>query len=114
MKKKQEYFKLPGLTRQPKGLNIGTFNRWITFNPIKAKRGAIPYKIRLQVLEEHHYKCDICGRTVTLEQHHIVSRQIGDQDSGNFRLLCRHCHRSFRHRKKEPWNWSYSKPGGGY
>ena len=114
MKKEQEFFRLPGLKRQPRLLNISNFSRYITFNPIRRKREAIPYKIAKQILIDHNFKCDICGREVTLEKHHIVSRQIGDQDPGNFRLVCRHCHRAFRHRKPEPWNWQYHLKGGGY
>ena len=114
MRKEQEFFQIYGKKRQPMGLNIRSFNKYITFNPINAKRGRIPYKVRKQVLEDHNSKCDICGRKVTIEQHHIVSRQVGDQDPQNFRLLCRHCHRYFRHRKREPWNFAYHLPNGGY
>jgi len=114
---KQQFFSIYGLRaerkKQPKILNIGNFSRFIDYNPIRRKQEAIPYKVRSQVLKDHNYKCDFCGRTVTLQQHHIVSRRIGDQSPMNFRLLCTHCHQGFRHRKLVDWGWAYAQ-GIGY
>jgi len=73
------------------------FARWILRNPDKMKRERIPWKIRRAVLIRAEGRCQWCGNLVGLEQHHIVQRTVGDQSFDNLILLCKHCHRPFRH-----------------
>lgn len=71
-------------------------------NPIKITNVRLAHKNRINILIEHEYKCDICGKEYSkdnsseLECHHIYPRKVYSDlvnDNDKILLLCKDCHR---------------------
>lgn len=54
---------------------------------------------RVAVLSRAGYRCEQCGRAVSLDVHHLTYRHIYRERLGELRALCRECH------KKEHKGW---------
>lgn len=49
-------------------------------------------RIRQAVLKRDNYKCVVCGRTETLQVHHLTYRNLYHEPTGDLITLCRPCH----------------------
>ncbi|PYU19078.1 MAG: hypothetical protein DMG30_25485 [Acidobacteria bacterium] len=60
----------------------------------RLRLGPEPYvQLRRKVLERDGWRCQICGRTESLEVHHIHRRSLlGDDVAENLITLCARCH----------------------
>jgi hypothetical protein len=73
----------------------------------RGERRALPNHLRADVLDRDDHRCAKCGRTSSLEVHHINLVATGGVDAmGNLLTLCRGCHREAPDDPIELFKWA--------
>lgn len=63
-------------------------------------------KLKEEIFNEREKKCEICGKTFSLDVHHILSRAEHPSltfDKENLIILCEECHKEIHKGDKHKW-----------